>query len=90
MSDYTPSTDQVREGYAYTSRGNGEDRVLHFETFDRWLAKHDAEVAATALEEFARKAQQDAVDQLGMIGFARVPLDLLHAAAAEYREKGTL
>lgn len=47
MSDYTPTTDRVREAYA---------RGVEFRTleqtraeFDRWLAQHDAEVRTAAL-----------------------------------------
>ena len=41
---------------------------------------------AEALEEAAAHFQQVAVDQMGIIGFARVSLDLLHERAAEIRK----
>lgn len=60
MSDYTPTTEEVREDYAI-----GRNEVigagwysLHRAEFDRWLAAHDAEVTAKALER--------GVDELGV------------------------
>ena len=46
MSDYTPTTADVR--HAYVSARSEEE-------FDRWLAAHDAEVAAQALGDAADK-----------------------------------
>lgn len=65
MSDYTPTTDRVREAYA---------RGVEFRTleqtraeFDRWLAQHDAEpsveVTAAAEPELVEWATE--VDTLG-------------------------
>lgn len=53
MSDYTPTTDEVRAMYVTGTpphrvtipQGNGE--------FDRWLAQHDAEVRTAALNAAA-------------------------------------
>jgi phage terminase Nu1 subunit (DNA packaging protein) len=53
MSEYTPTTDEVRAMYVTGTpphrvsvpQGNAE--------FDRWLAQHDAEVAARALRQAA-------------------------------------
>ena len=60
MSDYTPTTKEVREDYAL-----GRNEVVgagwydqHRAEFDRWLAAHDAEVTAKALER--------GVDELGV------------------------
>jgi hypothetical protein len=57
MSKYTPSQRIVRDGYV---RGLRQAFVAsegqHKEEFDRWLAAHDAEVAATALREAAEIA----------------------------------
>lgn len=57
MSDYTPTTDELRDTYV-SARASGEpgsppcgkggERLARTE-FDRWLAQHDAEVAAMAL-----------------------------------------
>ena len=44
MSDYTPDTDEVRSGYQWDNEYRGPE-------FDRWLAAHDAEVAARTLDE---------------------------------------
>lgn len=52
MSDYTPTTDIVRRDYAYVLFffGPTPERLA---AFDRWLAAHDAEVAATTLRDVA-------------------------------------
>ena len=60
MSDYTPTAEDVREDYAI---GRNEEVGAgwygqHRAEFDRWLAAHDAGVAAKALE--------DACDELGV------------------------
>ena len=50
MSDYTPTTAQIRTGYAsvaYTDEGVD----LRLVEFDRWLAAHDAEVRAGVVAE---------------------------------------
>lgn len=57
MSDYAPTTEQVREGYVDTgwaADGSlGEPRDP--EVFDRWLAAHDAQVRADERERIATK-----------------------------------
>ena len=52
MSNYTPTTDEVRDAYGYWS-----DSGPHAppDEFNRWLAAHDAEVRAQALNEAADK-----------------------------------
>ena len=51
MTDYTPTTDEIRNGWIET--GWAPDGTLCDKRdgaeFDRWLAAHDAEVAAKAL-----------------------------------------
>ena len=47
MSDYTPTTEEVRIKYRLSSGRQPGD----FAEFDRWLAAHDAEVRAAALAE---------------------------------------
>lgn len=51
MTDYTPTTDEIRNGWIET--GWAPDGTLCDKRdgaeFDRWLAAHDAEVAAQAL-----------------------------------------
>jgi hypothetical protein len=42
MSDYTPSTEQVRGGFAASPMAH-EPREYAEAEFDRWLARHDAE-----------------------------------------------
>ena len=55
MSDYAPTIATIRERFA---DGFGLNYALALEDFDRWLAAHDAEVTAKALER--------GVDELGV------------------------
>jgi hypothetical protein len=49
--EYTPTTEQVR--FTYASQGARYARITeNSAVFDRWLAKHDAEVKAEALRDF--------------------------------------
>ena len=54
-TDYEPTTEQVRSHYVF-DQGDVWRRERG-EAFDRWLAAHDREVAAKALED-AREEQQ--------------------------------
>lgn len=42
MSDYTPTTEDIRAGWEYATAVIGDEGTAQF---DRWLAEHDAEVA---------------------------------------------
>ena len=55
MSDYTPTTKEVKDVYnlGLLDVGNNVDVKEALAMFDRWLAARDEEVAASALEEFA-------------------------------------
>ncbi|MEJ6554043.1 hypothetical protein PQI51_03270 [Microbacterium esteraromaticum] len=47
MSDYTPTTEQVRTEWALSNPGGSPTTIMHAEAaFDRWLAAHDAEKRA--------------------------------------------
>lgn len=59
MSDYTPTTTEVREDFAYPWEGFEQNREGRLAAFDAWLAKHDAEVADKVLDG-ARKELQAA------------------------------
>ena len=48
MSEYTPTTEQIRATYA---AGESEGTPEDYAEFDRWLAAHDAEVRAGAVAE---------------------------------------
>jgi len=60
MSEYTPRTESVRDAYCHAQqeilgeRGHPAHERFHAE-FDRWLAEHDAQVKAKALEDVATK-----------------------------------
>lgn len=55
MSDYTPTTEQVRSAYWHGTVdrdvvGRGTEARDRFDSeFDRWLAAHDAEVRAEVI-----------------------------------------
>lgn len=55
-NEYTPTTEEVRDGFATEQLAAWRDGRLLAE-FDRWLAAHDAGVRATALEEAAQIAE---------------------------------
>lgn len=61
MSDYTPRTHEVREGwvyYCYEAFWLMKNRRTDYrEQFDRWLAAHDAEVYQQAREDAAKIAE---------------------------------
>ncbi|MGX1932060.1 hypothetical protein [Microbacterium resistens] len=50
MSDYTPTTEEVRADYADRG-GSLRSPIQRWAEFDRWLNAHDAEVRAAALAE---------------------------------------
>ena len=56
-TDYEPTTEQVRSHYVF-DQGDVWRRERG-EAFDRWLAAHDREVAAKALEDYAAILDQD-------------------------------
>lgn len=51
MADYTPTTDEVLEAYASDSADRDITRTYeeHLADARRWLAQHDAEVAANTV-----------------------------------------
>lgn len=57
MSDeFTPTTEQVRDGYRYDPEAEWRDpitphHIINGRAFDRWLAAHDRVVAANAWDE---------------------------------------
>lgn len=66
MSDFTPSTEQVRDGYRFDPEAAFYDPI-HEEAiareagraFDRWLAQHDVdmrELVANQIEQFGKDA----------------------------------
>lgn len=57
MSEHTPTTENIRQTFAYVRAGLDHDdgypfvMEFHVEAFDRWLAEHDREAKAEAWEE---------------------------------------
>lgn len=85
MDDYTPTTEEVRGSYG---KWVGDP-----EWFDRWLAKHDAEVEARGLEKAAdalTAEEYDPDDQLWepVSGTYMHPSAWLRARAQQVRESG--
>jgi hypothetical protein len=58
VSDYIPTTDEVRDGY-YSPRESYEPD--HNAEFDRWLAQHDAEIAAQAEQRIIKLLEDPVV-----------------------------
>lgn len=100
MTDYTPTTDEVRGDYAHFQVPGGTGPVTGEFTeglaeFDRWLKEHDAEVeraaAARALdlaadEIFVQHLEFDAGRRMAFHRGADAVYDALRARAAEIRE----
>ena len=88
MSDYTLTTDDVRNNHRAgipSSQFSKSDGL-----FDRWLAAHDAEVAAKVLDEVAAdvessKPVQDG-SELRQWMAAGIDRALFRIRAAEYRK----
>lgn len=73
MSEYTPTTKDVREVWIYAqdiTHDEGED--FHGAEFDRWLAAHDAEVRARALVQGFSEGVNFIDDQPGPWGACMV------------------
>lgn len=51
MSEYTPTTDAVRQAYAQRYVEQVEYTTVGYSEFDRWLAAHDAEVRSGVVAE---------------------------------------
>ena len=77
MSDYTPTTKEVETHWVNV--GFAGDRP----SFRRWLAKHDAGVAASALDEVAGHIDHN--ENLDLTNQAH-SLSVLRIRAAEYRK----
>ena len=75
MTDgYTPTTDEVCEGYVTAREGTGDiipvevAREWAHDEFARWLSQVKAEAKAEALEEAARAVNQDLADRFFAAG----------------------
>lgn len=62
MSEYTPTTSEVRSSYPLSDNDKvthsalAWDRIITVEAFDRWLADHDAKREAELAERDAKLA----------------------------------
>lgn len=53
MSDYTPTTEEVRTDYVVAYTNAESSQLLAGMAFDRWIAQHDREVQAAAFDAAA-------------------------------------
>lgn len=51
MTDYTPTTEEVRERYANDEWDVENEAVARLADFNRWLEEHDRQVAEEAYDE---------------------------------------
>jgi acyl-CoA reductase-like NAD-dependent aldehyde dehydrogenase len=58
VSDYTPTTDEVRDSWADMRAEDIQQVVLAFAEFDRWLAERDAKVRAATLAEVSERVER--------------------------------
>ena len=86
MSEYVPTTEEVRDNYTYGASACGccaEYRDEDYKKFDLWLAAHDAEVSAKALSDASREWRTHVnASEASYV----CPEDWLRARAAEYRK----
>lgn len=74
MSDYTPSTDEVRERFSLVvTSGLYEPSTLrpavkYRKQFDRWLAEHDATVRADHEKAVRERIAQD-IEEGRLVGY---------------------
>ena len=83
MTDYTPTTETVRERFADGFPRAGYIQAL--EDFDRWLAAHDAEVLRKAAAEFPCDDEALTMFELALVRsnaghYLRDRADLIEAA----------
>lgn len=51
VSEYTPTTDEVRDAWASWTNAFSRGRGIGKDEFNRWLAAHDRQVQAEAWDE---------------------------------------
>lgn len=91
MSEYTPTTNEVRAYYA-NGQINGNDPSCPVRAeFDRWLTEVERAAAAIALEQAADKFAAEDTDEWGYWqdyeGWSTDPSQPLRKLAAEYRRE---
>lgn len=64
MSDYTPTAEDVREGFSWSGHDNyiPENRKAKRAEFDRWLSEHDQAVIFGYLKALSEKYGKLAID----------------------------
>lgn len=61
-TEYTPTTEQVREDFAYPWEGFPQDRAARLAAFDRWLTEYDR--AGRAEARLARVTDDSMIERL--------------------------
>jgi hypothetical protein len=62
MSEYIPSTEEVRRAYVYETPVEtpaGWDEAANEAEFNRWLEQHDAEVAKATEQRIIKRVESD-------------------------------
>ena len=85
---FTPTTEQVRHGFAVDPEAEYRDPLTNHtlygeRAFDRWLAKHDAEVKAQAVLDLA--ASYESAASIGCDLVTRFAADRAAAIRAEVK-----
>lgn len=78
MSDWTPSTEQVRSHYVFNQSNQWDPE--RGEAFDRWLAEHERQVAEKAWDEGRESVAADMVRPLDESG-------MRHSSTNPYRKE---
>ena len=80
MSEYTPTTENVRQTFAYVQAGLDDDdgypfvTHIHVETFDRWLAEVERAAAEKAWTEGTHSAEQFYQSHIPAYGKTPLPM----------------
>ena len=64
MAEYVPTTEDVREDFAYPWEGFTQDKPARQAAFDAWLEAHDREVATNAWDEGYRTGESNSMASL--------------------------
>lgn len=85
MSDYTPTTEEIRERWM---NFDGGPDVSDAAEFDRWLAAHDAEVLRKAAVEFSCDNEALSTFEVAVVHsnarhYLRERADLINSAAKQ-------
>ncbi|WP_308491048.1 hypothetical protein [Microbacterium terrisoli] len=91
IEEWTPTTEQVRDGYAIDPEAEHHDPIGYPQweryarrAFDRWLAAHDAELLERVADEYAAQPEQERVY------FSKIIRNWFRGRAAQIRKEAGL